>query len=202
MPDFDRYPGSAINFDRLIIGYGYSKNSLKIDFSGELILSQKLIEDADSSDEVGVGIILPRNSKVQFNIDLIPIVLGEVDFLLPLVAFDIDLRSDIPLPAAINNGVCQPVWDGLQLHIPNVLRTGLKKAAYSPFFGPILAQNNEYAFDIELGNEQYGLRHIADYRSIGPIANVLPIPFFADGVPFFQQLCSSIRLGGFALNFD
>ncbi len=39
LPDFGRYPGSAVNLDRLVIGYGYSKNSLKIDFAGELILS-------------------------------------------------------------------------------------------------------------------------------------------------------------------
>ena len=201
LPDFGRYPGSAVHLDRLAIGYGYSKNSLKVDFAGELILSEQLIDDADTSDRFGAGIRLPRNSKLKFKLDLIPIVLGEVDFVIPLVAFDIDLRSDGGLPAPAE-GPCRPAWDGLQLHVPGVVRADLKRYALSPFFGPLPAPNFEYAFDVELGNDDLGLRHVADYRVITPLGGTLPIPFLADTVPFFERYCMQLQLAGFGLRFD
>ncbi|MCB1772461.1 MAG: hypothetical protein KDI88_02495, partial [Gammaproteobacteria bacterium] len=131
LPDLGRYDGSGVVIDRLLIGYGYSKNSLKVDFAGELLLSQQLIDDLDTSSRLGAGIRLPANNRLQFKLDLIPIVLGEVDFLLPLIAFDIDLRSDQPPPAATT--ACAPVWDGLQLNVPGIVRADLKRAKFSPF---------------------------------------------------------------------
>lgn len=203
LPDFGRYPGSAVKIDKILIGYGYSKNSLKVDFAGELILSEQLINDADSSAELGFGIRLPNNSKLGFKLDLIPVTLGEVDFVIPLVAFDIDLTSDFPPPApAIIDGQCNPAWDGLQLIIPDVVRADLKKLKYSPFFGPVPAANAEYAYDLDIGNNDLGLQHIADYRLIMPIMGKLPIPFLMDGAPFFERMCTNIRLGGFGLSFD
>lgn len=201
LPDFGRYPGSAINLDRLVIGYGYSKNSLKIDFAGELILSQQLIEDADTSAELGLGIRLPQNNKLQFKLDLIPVTLGEVELVIPLLAFDIDLRSDTPpIPAPL--GSCRPAWDGLQLHVPGALHVGLKRLAFSPFFGPLPAANYKYDYDLELGDDDFGLRHVADYRMIAPIAGTIPIPFLADLVPFFERFCLDLRIAGFGLKFD
>lgn len=200
LPDFGRYPGSAIHLDRLVIGYGYSKNSLKIDFAGELILSPQLIDDADTSRELGFGVRLPENNKLQFKLDLIPITLGEIEFVIPLVAFDIDLRSDRPPPAP--SGSCRPAWDGLQLHMPGVLRTDLKRYAVSPFFGPLPATNYNYAYDLELGDDNNGLRHVADCRLIAPLAGTIPIPFLADGLPFFERYCLDLRLAGFGVAFD
>lgn len=203
LPDFGRYPGSAVNIDKILIGYGYSKNSFKVDFAGELILSEQLIEDVDTSADLGFGIRLPNNSKLGFKLDLIPVVLGEVDFVIPLVAFDIDLTSDFPPPApAIVDGQCNPAWDGLQLIIPGLVRADLKKFKFSPFFGPVPAANAEYAYDLDIGNKDLGLQHIADYRIIMPIMGVLRIPFLMDGAPFFQRMCTNIQLGGFGLSFD
>lgn len=202
LPDFGRYPGSAAKLDKLAIGYGYAKNSLKIDFAGELILSNKLIDDADTSDEVGVGIRLPKNSKLRFKLDLIPITLGEVDFLLPLVDFDIDLHSEPPPPPPPMDGQCRPAWDGLQLIVPDVVQAGLKKFKYSPFYGPILAANGALALDLKLGNDEQGISYITDYSYIGPIAGALIIPLLADTSPFFERLCTRIQLAGFGLSFD
>lgn len=202
LPDFGRYPGSSAKLDKLAIGYGYAKNSLKIDFAGELILSNELIDDADTSDEVGAGIRLPKNSKLKFKLDLIPIVLGEVDFLLPLVDFDIDLHSEPPPPPPPMDGQCRPAWDGLQLIVPDVVQAGIKKFKYSPFYGPILAANGELALDLKLGNDEQGISYITDYSYIGPIAGVLIIPLLADTSPFFERLCTRIQLAGFGLSFD
>ena len=202
LPDVGGYPGSAVKIDKILIGYGYSKNSLKVDFAGELILSEQLIDAADTSAELGFGFRLPNNSKLGFKLDLIPVVLGEVDFFIPLVAFDIDLTRDFPPPAPTIEGQCHPAWDGLQLIIPGAIRADLKKFKYSPFFGPIPAVNAAYAFDLDIGNQNLGLQHIADYSIIMPILGTLPIPFLMDGAPFFQRLCSNIQLGGFSLSFD
>ncbi|MEO0421223.1 MAG: hypothetical protein AAF184_02735, partial [Pseudomonadota bacterium] len=203
LPDFGRYPGSAIILDRFLIGYGYSKNSLKIDVAGELELSKQLIDDADTSATHGAGIRLPEDSKLKFKLDLIPIVLGEVDFLLPLVAFDIDLRSDRPLPAPLQDGRCRPVWDGLQVNVPGVLRAGFKRYAMSPFFGPLPAPNQRAAFDLELGDEELGLRHVSDdYQVITPVLGKLVIPFLADATPFMDRHCLSVRVAGFELSYD
>ena len=202
LPDFGRYPGNAIVFDRLIIGYGYSKNSLLIDFAGELQLSPVLIEDVDTSSRLGVGVRLPSNSALKFKIDLIPIVLGEVDFLLPLIAFDINLRSENP-PAVPVSDDCAPAWDGLQLIAPGVLRAGFKRAKFSPFFGPLPAPNYLTAFDIDVGNEHVGFTLICDnYQVITPVLGNIPIPFLADSTPFFDRFCTNLRLAGFGINFD
>ncbi len=202
LPDFGRYPGSAIQLDKLAIGYGYTKSSLKIDFAGELTLSEELIDDVDTSDEIGAGIRLPNNSKVRFNLDLIPITLGEVDFLLPLLDFNIDLRSEPPPPPPPIDGKCTPSWDGLQLIVPDVIRADVKKMKYSPFFGPVLAANGALAVDLQIGNDEQGITYITDYSYIGPIAGVLMIPLLTDSSPFFERLCTRIQIAGFGLSFD
>lgn len=202
LPEFGRYPGSLIRIGRLAIGYGYTRNSLKVDFAGELELSPQLIEDADTSTRAGIGLRLPRQSRLRFKLDLIPIVLGEIDFVLPLPAFDIDLRSDPP-PAATQTTGCTPIWDGLQLAIPGVLHADFKGAAFSPFFGPLPAPNFRLGLDFELGNRDTGVSYICDdYRYIAPVAGTLPIPFLADTLPFFDRLCGEIRIAGFGITVD
>lgn len=198
LPDFGRYPGNGIVFDRLLIGYGYSKNSLLVDFAGELQLSPQLIEDVDSSARIGAGLRLPRNSRLKFKVDLIPIVLGEVDFLLPLLAFDIDLRStEMPAPSG---GPCTPAWDGLQFHAPGILRVDVKRAKVSPFFGPLPAPNTLYAFDMDLGDEALGFTQVCDDYQV--ILGAVPIPFLADATPFFERYCTDLRFAGFGVHFE
>ncbi len=202
LPDFGRYPGNQVQIDKILIGYGYSKNSLKIDFAGGLILSEQLIEDADTSQSLGVGVRLPSSSQVKFKLDLIPITLGEVDFLLPLADFDLDLRSQRPPPPAPLDGSCKVQWDGLEFILGEQLHLGLKRYKVSPFFGPVPCYNGEYALDIQMGNEQSGLTLIADYRMLAPIAGVVLIPLLTDASPFFERNCTRIDLGGFGLSFD
>ena len=202
LPDFGRYPGNAVVFDRLIIGYGYSKNSLMIDFAGELQLSPALIEDVDTSSRLGAGVRLPNNNRLTFKLDLIPISLGEVNFLLPLIAFDINLRSENP-PLAPLSYNCAPAWDGLQFIAPGILRADFKRYKFSPFFGPLPAPNSLAAFDIDVGNEQLGFTMICDnYQVITPLLGNIPIPFLADTIPFFDQYCTNLRLAGFGINFE
>lgn len=202
LPSFGRYEGNAVELDRLVIGYGYSKNSLKVDFAGALQLSPALVDDADTSSRIGVGLRLPTDSRLQFKLDLIPVVLGEVDFLLPLIAFDVDLRSEAPLPPPAGEA-CAPAWDGLQLVAPGVLRAGFKRGRFGPFFGPLPAPNYLWAFDLAVGNDELGLTQVCDnYQVITPVAGTLPIPFLADNMPFFDRQCSSLRLAGFGIHFD
>jgi hypothetical protein len=203
LPDFGHYPGSSVNLDRLVFGYGYLKNSLLIDFAGELILSQQLIEDADTSNELGFGLRLPVNNKLQFKLDLIPVTLGEVDFVIPLIGFDIDLRSDIPPPAPPMHGLCQPAWDGLQLIVPGAIRADLKRFKVSPFFGPVMSTNITTSFDFALGNADYGISHICEnYFTILPMTGAPTMPMLNDASPYFDRYCTRINLGGFGLSFD
>ena len=202
LPDLGRYPGSGIVLDRLAIGYGYSKNSLNIDFAGELQLSPQLVADLDTSRRIGAGIRLPTNNTLKFKLDLIPITLGEVDFVLPLVAFDIDLRSDHP-PAASASLPCAPTWDGLELDVPGIVHADLKRAKFSPFFGPLPAPNSLYSYDVDIGNAQLGLTFVCtDYQVITPVLGTIPIPFLADTSPFFDRQCCNLRLAGFGINFE
>ncbi|MCB0035431.1 MAG: hypothetical protein KDE51_15470, partial [Anaerolineales bacterium] len=197
-PDVGYYEGAAVTLDHFQFGYGFSKNALNVVIAGGFDLPERLVEDFDTSDQVGVGLRLPVRSRLLFHLDLIPIVLGEVDFLLPLIEFDIDLRRDgRTLPPGPE---CQPSWDGLQLHVPNIMRVGLKRMRYSPFFGPLPAHNYTQSYDIDLGTKDIGLTLICDnYFVIMPIAGYFPIPLLADGLPFFDNYCLVMRLGGFAV---
>jgi hypothetical protein len=57
LPAFgSRYDDGAIAIKSLGIGYGYSKNSFAFDVAGELVLPSALVEDADTSDRIGVGV--------------------------------------------------------------------------------------------------------------------------------------------------
>ena len=202
LPDLGRYPGNGVVVDRLAIGYGYSKNSLNVDFAGELLLSSRLIADLDTSQQIGAGVRLPGNNRLRFKLDLIPITLGEVEFLLPLIAFDIDLRSDHP-PSPSTALPCAPTWDGLQLQVPGLLHADLKRANFSPFFGPLPAPNTLYSYDFDIGNDQLGMTFVcADYQTITPVLGTIPIPFLADTTPFFDRLCCDLRLAGFGIHFE
>ncbi len=86
--------------------------------------------------------------------------------------------------------------------MPGIVHADLKRLAFSPFFGPLPAANYKYVYDLELGDDEVGLRHVADYSMIAPIAGSIPIPFLADMVPFFERFCLDLRIAGFGLKFD
>ena len=201
-PEFGRYKDGSINLKHLRIGYGYSKNSFSLAFAGELRLPKQLVEDADTSNTTGVGIRLPVHSKLDFKLDLIPIVLGEVDFILPLIEFDIDLRQP-DSPALVSTQGCKPNWDGLQLVVPDKFRFGFKRARFAPFFGPLPAVNFRTSYDMTLGNEIAGMNVVCDdYLVINPVLGQYPVPLIADAIPFFNNLCTHIRFAGFEVNIN
>ncbi len=192
--------GVQLNHAR--IGYGYSKNALVVAFAGQLKIAESLVDDLNTADDIGIGIRLPERSRLGFKLDLIPITLGEVNFLLPLLEFDVDLRKEYS-PGIVNSSTCEPYWDGLQLVSPNIIRNSFKHFRFSPFFGSLLAPNYKIGYDLMLGNAQNGLTYVCDdYLVILPSSPSTIIPMLADGVPFFNNLCTNIRLAGFGVNFN
>jgi hypothetical protein len=92
------------SWSKLAIGYGFIPKAF-VDFAGELTLSE-VIDDGAPPDEIGAGIRLP-NSKVRFNLDLIPVSPSlESRFLIAFV-FQYRLRSEPPPPPPID-GKCTP----------------------------------------------------------------------------------------------
>lgn len=184
------------------IGYGYTKNSLVVAFAGELKLAPPLVDDLNTADAVGIGVRLPERSRLGFKLDLIPIVLGEVDFLLPVFDFDIDLRKEYS-PGIVASDTCAPFWDGLQLVAPNIIRQDFKRLRFAPFFGTLVAPNYNLSFDLMLGDAHNGLTYVCnDYFVIVAAAPYTVIPLLTDGTPFFNNLCVNVRLAGFGVNFD
>ncbi|MCA9988531.1 MAG: hypothetical protein KDE59_29700, partial [Anaerolineales bacterium] len=203
LPAVGRYEGGAINLQRLNLGYGYNKNSFMIDFAGELRIPPALVDDLDTSDLIGAGIRLPVQNALAFKLDLIPVSFGEVNFVVPLLEFDIDLRQPAT-PGLLDANRCTPAWDGLQLILPELLRIAIKRYRFNPFFGPLPAPNITYSYDIQLGNESRGFTLICDnYLQINGILGAYPIPLFADAVtPFFDNLCVNLNFAGFRIKFN
>jgi hypothetical protein len=192
----------SLRLNHARIGYGYSKNALNVAFAGELNIARPLADDLNTAEVTGIGIRLPERSRLGFKLDLIPIVLGEVDFLLPLLDFDIDLRKEFS-PATGDGEVCAPFWDGLQLIAPNVIRWDFKRLRFAPFFGSLPAPNYKLSFDLMLGDANNGITLVCDDQLvIVPISTYTTVPLLADGVPFFNNLCVNLRLAGFEVNFD
>jgi hypothetical protein len=206
IPEIGRYSGGSINLSRLRIGYGYTKNSFSLNFAGAVVLPEQLVEDAETSDLIGAGVRLPTHNALSFKLDLIPVVLGPVDFVVPLFEFDLDLRQPTS-QALVSSQVCQPYWDGLQIIVPNLYHDALKHVAFSPMFSLSVIPNFRFDGDLMIGDEDNGLTIIADnvlvligYYSGGV---PLPIPFFASLFePYFDNLCLNVRLAGFGLNFN
>lgn len=206
LPDLGRYPGGSVNLSRLRIGYAYSRNALSVTFAGALVLPPQLVNDADTSDLIGAGIRLPTHNALSFRLDLIPVTLGAVDFVIPLFEFDLDLRKPHS-PALVRSLPCQPYWDGLQVIVPGIYHDGLKRLAFSPLFSMSIIPNFRFDGDLMLGDDQTGLTVVADevlvligYYSGG---TPVPIPFFASPTePYFDNLCVNLRFAGFGLNFN
>lgn len=210
LPVFGEYENAAgekaakvsLRLNHARLGYGYSKNALVVALAGELKIARPLADNLNTADVVGIGVRLPERSRLGFKLDLIPIVLGEVDFLLPLLDFDIDLRKEFS-PGIVDSTTCEPFWDGLQLVAPDLIRQDFKRLRFAPFFGSLLAPNYTLSFDLMLGDARNGLTHVChDYLVIIPATPQTTIPLLADGTPFFNNLCTQIRLAGFGVTFD
>lgn len=210
LPVFGQYKNGAgeleakvsLQLNHARIGYGYSKNALVVAFAGQLKIAESLADELNTADDIGIGIRLPERSRLGFKLDIIPITLGEVNFLLPLLEFDVDLRKEYS-PGIVDSSTCEPYWDGLQLVAPNIIRSSFKHFRFSPFFGSLLAPNYKTGYDLMLGNAQNGFTYVCDdYLVILPTSPQTIIPMLADGVPFFNNLCTNIRLAGFGVNFN
>lgn len=202
IPDFGRYPRGTVSLARLSIGYGFTRNSLAISFAGSVNPPPQLIEDADLSDDIGFGVRLPSHNSLAFRLDLIPVP-GPVP-VVPAGEFALDLRTP-GLPGIRNTAGCAPVWDGLQIHIPNLFHLGFKQTSISPMFGLLPAFNARFDGDLELGNEETGVTVVCDdllwIMGIGTPPVVLIVPFLFDpAIPFFENLCLNMRVLGFRLN--
>ncbi len=202
LPDFGRYPGGTVDLSQLTLGYGYTKNSFSMTFGGELVLPPQLVEDAETSRELGAGVRLPSQTRLGFKLDLVPVP-GPIP-LVPLIEFDLDLRSP-DSPALAGGEGCEPFWDGLQMIVPGLYRSDVKQIAASPVLGILPIANARFDGDLMLGNEKNGLTVILDNFLFlaGLSTPPIPIPFLADPTqPYFDNFCVNLRLAGFGVNFN
>ena len=208
LPSFGtKYDDGSISISKFMIGYGFTKNSFAMDFAGEVVIPTELVNDVDTSDEVGIGVRFPRYNKLAFKLDLIPISIGKAKILLPIPTLDLDLRS--PVVGLPNTARCEPYWDGLELEIRGVIHADFKRIAFSLFFGFANIPNYKYDGDLKLGDDANGLTLIIDNLLILsgaflPVGFILyPIPGFASPIePYFRNVCTNVRVLGFEINFN
>ncbi|HEY0991993.1 MAG TPA: hypothetical protein VGD80_33305, partial [Kofleriaceae bacterium] len=199
LPGYD--PGS-ISIAKLMFGFGWAKRSLAIAFDGELVVPRQLVDDLDVS-ELGAGVRIPVQSRLAFQFDLIPLILGNLVIPCPMLAFNLDLRQDALAGIGALRG-CEPVWDGLQVVVPGIVRISLKHVSYSYIFGLMAASNSDLDGDIAIGTAATGATLVIDdmfwiYGQDSWTAN-LAAPILT--IPFFEHVCLSLRLGGFGVNVD
>lgn len=205
LPNFgiERYSGGSINLKEMRLGYGYTKNSFSFAFAGELILPANLRQDMNTSQQIGFGLLPPTHTYLAFKIDLIPIVLGPIDFVMPLFDFNLDMRRP-DSQGLLDATTCTPDWDGLELIIPNIIHADVKRIAFSPMFGIFPTPNMQYDFDYNFGTDQVGYTIVVDNMLIlMPYLGYYPLPYIADGMsPFMDNLCVDVRLAGFGIHFN
>lgn len=208
LPDLGgRYPGGSLDLSQFSIGYGYTRNSLAVNVAGKLVLPERLVEDADTSATWGAGVRLPTHNRLGFRLDVIPVSLGPVEFVVPLLELEVDLRTP-GAPPFTDLATCTPYWDGLQVHVPGVLRADLKHLAFSPFFTMIPAPNLRLDADLAIGDDTTGLRVIANDVHVfaGVLVNAgyaAPISFLASpSEPYVENLCVRLHVAGFGIRFN
>ncbi|MBD0372996.1 MAG: hypothetical protein ICV60_19290 [Pyrinomonadaceae bacterium] len=203
LPPYKGDKGGSIAVGKLMFGFGYAKRSLAVAFAGELMLPEKLVDDLDTSDTLGAGIRLPVQSKLAFQFELMPIVIKEIVIPIPLFQFNWDLRKDIS-PGLRDERTCEPFWDGLQLIVPDVIRLSLKRISYSPMIVDHASSNSDFDGDLMLGNAENGLTVVADniywIYGLDSGAAVMMAPVL--GLPFCDNFCVNLRLGGFGVQFN
>jgi hypothetical protein len=204
IPAVGRYSGGSVSFSEFRLGFGYTKRSLAVAFAGGVVLPRQLVDDLDSSDITVAGIRLPVQTRLAFRFELMPVPVVKV---VPLLQFDLDLRQNVS-PGLVDSRLAIPYWDGLQVIVPGVVHTALKRIAFSPIFACVPAPNYAFDGDLVLGDERNGLAVIVDdLLAIGAIlvgagGITIPIPAMCDGTPFVENYCIGVRVAGFALNFN
>lgn len=205
LPNFgiERYSGGSVNLKELRLGYGYTKNSFSFAFAGELEIPATLRHDLNTSQQIGFGLLPPTHTRLAFKIDLIPVVLGPVDFVIPLFDFNLDMRRPLS-QGLLDAATCTPDWDGLELIIPGIVHADMKRIAFSPMFGFFPLPNVQYDYDFDIGNDQMGYTVVVDNMLIiSGFMGIYRLPFVADGfTPFMDNLCIDIRLAGFGIHFN
>jgi hypothetical protein len=211
-PLFPGWESGTITVAKAMFGFGYPKRSLAFAFAGELCLPSQLVDALDTSGETttaGLGVRLPAQSKLAFQFELMPIVIGKVIIPLPMFTFAWDLRKD-GAPGIVSTKGCEPSWDGLQLILappggPVLQRYSLELISYCPLLGGLLAcSNSRFQGDIQLGSPTDGLTVIVDdlFWAYG-IDNQLSLALAPiNEVPFFRNVCVNVRMAGFGLRFD
>jgi hypothetical protein len=203
LPPVGRYVNGRVSVSQLTIGYGFTRNSLAVSFAGELVYPEHLTEDIDTSRAIGFGIKLPRYNRIAFQLDMIPVP-GPIP-VVPACQFALDLRTP-GLPALANTQVCEPVFDGLELHVPGVIHADVKALSASPLFGVIPAVNARFDGDVDLGNKQFGFTIVCDdllwLAGIGTFPNSFPIPLLIDPRRRISSIYAGTCCAGFGINFD
>lgn len=206
IPPIGRYDGGEINLSRLRFGYGYTRNSLAINFAGAVRLPDQLVADADLSDVIGFGVRLPTHNALSFRLDLIPITLGPIDFIMPLFEFDLDLRAPETV-GLLNPATCEPDWDGLQFIVNGLYHDALKHVAFSPFFGMLPMPNLRFDGAVTIGDTHNGativINNLLGLLGIWTGGTPIPIPLLAEPTaPYFDNLCINLRLAGYGIQFN
>ncbi|HEX2851607.1 MAG TPA: hypothetical protein VHO24_00105 [Opitutaceae bacterium] len=202
LPGYDK---GRITIGQCRIGFGYTKRSFAFSFAGELVLPRQLLDDLDTSDEIGVGIRVPEKTNLAVRFDLIPMVFGKLVIPLPMFQLNLDLRQGTR-GLLRNHSTCEPGWDGLQLIVPGALRAGIERFSFNPLLGGIVAYwNSDFAGDLLVGDERNGLTLCLDngfwaYAGDPSIYTIPLIPIMS--VPFCDDACVSLRLGGFTFALD
>ncbi len=205
IPRIGRYEDGWVEFRSFAIGFGWTKRSFVLSAAGGVGLPPALLDDVDTAQELGIGVRPPLQTRLGFRIDLMPV--PAPIFVVPMVQFDLDMREDVSPPLA-DPAVCRPAWEGAQVHVPGVVRLGVKRVALSPFFGPLPAPNLLVDADLELGDERNGLRIVADDVLVvaGLLASgsgaVVPVATLLDPyAPYLENVCVDLRVAGFVAHF-
>lgn len=197
------YEGGKLILGRLAFGFGYTKRSVAIAFDGGIVLPERFVNDLDTSAQIGAGIRLPVQSRLSFQFDLIPIVVGDVVIPFPIFQFNLDLRRDVS-PALRDPRTCEPWWDGAQVIVKDVVRVSLKRLSYNPLLGIGCMSNSDFDGDLVLGDRHNGLSIVADniFWAYGPDSGYALSIYPVASPPFFDNFCICLRLSGFAVHFN
>lgn len=203
VPGIGRWSPFTVSLGQLRIGYGYTSNSFNVVIDGAIEPPRALVEDIDTSEQLGVGVRLPSRNALYFRLGLIPVP-GPVP-VVPVFDFNLDLREPNSLPL-VDAARAIPYWDGLQFIADGLFRVDLKHLAASPMLGPLPIPNFKYDGDWLIGNDDLGFTVIADnvhvLLGIG-VAPPTPIPYLADPQsPYFDNLVLNVRIAGFKLNLN
>ncbi len=208
LPSFGTaYDDGTVSVSKFRIGYGYSSNSFAVDFAGEMVIPTQLINDANTSAQLGFGVKLPRHNKLAFQLDISILTVGKFTIPIPIPRFDLDLRTP-NAPDLLSTNRVEPYWDGLELIAQNLFHVDLKRVAFSPMFGFAIIPNIKYDGDFKFGDDQNGLTLIVNDLLIllGTLVGtygIMPVPFFASPEqPYFKNLAANLRVMGFEVNFN